>query len=145
MSTIPQSCGKSRILTHFRHFPHNVPHFWFYFEKQFFLQIVIFLAPERNFLRNGSFTVKDFCLYDETSSSKGRRCLHLCMIARWLLLAANVRKMLARPARRRTQSCRWSLFDNNPNYSVTDSVSIVVVSKEITSGWRRWLFKNTAQ
>ena len=33
---------------------------------------MIILAPERNFVRNGSFTVKDFRLYDETSSSKGR-------------------------------------------------------------------------
>ena len=61
---------------------------------------MIILAPERNVVRNGSFTVKDFRLYDETSSSKGRRCVHLClhqMIARWLLLAANVRKLLRDP------------------------------------------------
>ena len=72
-------------------------------------------------MRNGSFTVKDFRLYDETSSSKGRSpgdhiaktsyrsYLHLCrnkiarladeFIAFWLLLAANVRKILA-PATR---------------------------------------------
>ena len=63
----------------FLHFSQNVPHFWLYFEKQIFLQIVIILAPERNFVRNGSFTVKDFRLYDETSSSKGRRSsLHFC-------------------------------------------------------------------
>ena len=57
----------------FPHFFQNVPHFWLYFEKQIFLQVVIILlAPERNCVRNGSFTVKDFRLYDETSSSKGR-------------------------------------------------------------------------
>ena len=56
----------------FPHFSENVQHFWLYFEKRIFLQIVIFLAPERHFVRNGSFTVKDFRLYDETSSSKGR-------------------------------------------------------------------------
>ena len=87
-------------------------------------------------MRNGSFTVKDFCLYDETSSSKGRSpAAHIAqtsqlpsslpkqIIARWLLLAANVRKMRAQPARRRIRSCRC-LFDsdNNPNNSVTDSV-----------------------
>ena len=68
-------------------------------------------------MRNGGFTLTDFRLYDETSSSKGRSpAAHIAqtsralqpsssfpklMIARWLLLAANVRKMLARPARRR--------------------------------------------
>ena len=88
-------------------------------------------------MRNGSFTVTDFRLYDETSSSKGRSpAAHIAqtsrasqlssslpkqMIARWLLLAANVRKMRARPARRCT-SCGRSVFDNNPNYSVTDLV-----------------------
>ena len=37
------------------------------------------MAPERNFVRNGSFTVNDFRLYDKTSSSKGRRSsLHFC-------------------------------------------------------------------
>ena len=56
----------------FPHFSQNVPHIWLYFEKQIFLQIVIILAPERNVVRNGSFTVKDLRLYDETSSSKGR-------------------------------------------------------------------------
>ena len=39
--------------------------------------------------------------------------------------------------------CLWSLFDNKPNYAVTDSVH--VVSNEITSWWRRRLFKNTTQ
>ena len=89
-------------------------------------------------MRNGSFTVTDFRLFDETSSSKGHSpadhiaktsrasqlpsSLPKQMIARCLVLAANVRKMLARPARRRTQSCGRSVFDNNPNYSVTDSV-----------------------
>ena len=44
-------------------------------------------------------------------------------IASWLLLAAKVRKMLARPARRRiTYEVVDEVFDNNPNYSVTDSV-----------------------
>ena len=84
-------------------------------------------------MRNGSFRVTDFRLYDEISSLKGRspaahiaqtsRVSHASpsslpkqMMACWILLAANVRKMLARPARLR------SVFDDNPNYSVTDSV-----------------------
>ena len=129
MSTIPQSCRKSRIFTYFPHsriFFQNVPHFWLYFEKQIFLQIVIFLAPDRHFVRNGSFTVKDFRLYDENSSSKGRSpAAHIAqtsqlpsslpkqIIARWLLLAANVRTVRARPARRRIRNGRC-LFDNNP-------------------------------
>ena len=71
-------------------------------------------------MRNGRSTVKDFRLYDEHSSSKGRspaahiaqnrRRMHVSQplavplifteIKLIVLLAANVRKMLARPASR---------------------------------------------
>ena len=32
LSTVPQSCGKSRIFAYFPHFCENVLHFWLYFE-----------------------------------------------------------------------------------------------------------------
>ena len=74
---------------------------------------MILLAPERNFVRNGSFTVKDFRLYDETSSSKGRSpAVHIAQTSRSSLRSlpkqmmatpgGECQKMLARPARRRT-------------------------------------------
>ena len=74
---------------------------------------MIIFGATRNFVRNGSFTVKGFRLYDETISSKGRSpaariaqtslpssflsYLPKQMIARWLLLAANVKKNLRDP------------------------------------------------
>ena len=72
-----------------------------------------------------------------------RRCLHLC-----LDLCPNKinDSTLATPGGEcqknaceasHTKLPKFGLFDNNPNYSVTDSVSIVVVCKEITSGWGR--------
>ena len=107
----------------FPHFSQNVPHVWLYFEKLIFLQIVIMFGARKEF-RNGSFTVKDFRLYDETGSSKApfifvetRARLADEFIASWLLLAAKVTKMLARPARRRiTYEVVDEVFDNNPNY-----------------------------
>ena len=33
--------------------------------------------PERNFVRNGSFTVKDFRLYDNDSSKGGSTAAHI--------------------------------------------------------------------
>ena len=110
------------IVREIPHFSQNVPHFWLYFEKHVFLQIVIIFGVRIFFVRNGSFTVTDCRLYDETSSSKGRSpAAHIAqtsrasqlpsslpkqMIARWLLLVANVRKTIARLARRHTRSCR---------------------------------------
>ena len=41
-------------------------------ETNFLKNCANLLAPERNFVHTGSFTVKDFRLYDENSSSKGR-------------------------------------------------------------------------
>ena len=93
---------------------------------------------------NGSFTVKDLRLYDETSSSTRQKdvrqpltlpktshplqlppstSLPTQMILRWLLLAANVRKSLRDPLGGTHEVVDdGSLFDNNSNYSVTDSV-----------------------
>ena len=92
---------------------------------------MIILAPERNLVRNGSFTVTDFRLYDETISSKGRSpAVHIAQTSRVAMPKQNdstplpkqndstpcgliqsilatpggeSQNMLARPARRRTR------------------------------------------
>ena len=49
VSTIPQSCGKSRILTYFPHFCQNVPHFWLNFEMKKLSKILTLPRQEDNF------------------------------------------------------------------------------------------------
>ena len=77
---------------------------------------MIIFGARKNFLRNGSFTVKDFRLYDKTSSPKGRSpAAHIAQtsrasqlpsslpkekIARWRQMSENA----CLPVRRRTRS-----------------------------------------
>ena len=91
---------------------------------------------------NGSFTVKDLRLYDETSSSKRRSpAAHAaqnvtCVAAPSIRFFADTNDItLATPGGECQKKCLrdplggthevvddGSLFDNNSNYSVTDSV-----------------------
>ena len=53
--TVPQLCGKSRILAYFPHFRQNIPHFWVYYE-------ITKIAENRNkFSCTETFCSKKLC------------------------------------------------------------------------------------
>ena len=55
MSTVPQLCGKFRILAYFPHFCQNVPHFWLISKQQKSLKNAKKICcTERHFVRKSS-------------------------------------------------------------------------------------------